>query len=158
MFKENNFFATNWNSNGRFDNDLLDNGDGTLTDRATGLMWQQGGSKGYRHFNNPKEYVEQLNYVGFAGHRDWRLPTLEEAASLLQPKQRKKGLQMLLGSFSADGGLYINPLFDDTQRWIWSSDAKGSGAVWGVCFDYGYANWSDTGYDYYVRVCRAAGH
>ncbi|MFP4037837.1 MAG: hypothetical protein ACLFUE_09965, partial [Desulfobacteraceae bacterium] len=51
LLLEYNFYATCWtynvdfcNPNGEFDNDYVDNGDGTLTDRRTGLMWQKGGS------------------------------------------------------------------------------------------------------------------
>jgi len=58
------------------ENDYVDNGDGTVTDRATGLMWQQGGSSDDDiSFNAAKNYINQLNKEKFGGYNDWRLPT-----------------------------------------------------------------------------------
>ena len=51
-----------------------DNGDGTLTDSATGLMWQE--SYGYSETGNyinwydASEYVEELNRKKLGGHAD----------------------------------------------------------------------------------------
>ena len=51
MLLQHNFYSACWNSNsgfcnsgGEFRNVFLDNGDGTITDQATGLMWQKEGS------------------------------------------------------------------------------------------------------------------
>jgi hypothetical protein len=44
MLKDKNFYDEIGNPTGRADNELTDNGDGTITDYATGLMWQQNGS------------------------------------------------------------------------------------------------------------------
>ncbi len=57
-----------------------DNGDGTITDLNTGLMWQQG-------FNYEKTYAEAVSEAStfnLAGHTDWRLPTIKELYSLIQ--------------------------------------------------------------------------
>lgn len=45
VVKNYNFFDKELNEKGDFPNDFVDNGDGTITDRATGLMWEQKGSK-----------------------------------------------------------------------------------------------------------------
>lgn len=60
-------------------NSLLDNGDGTITDLATGLMWQQGES-------DPMTWEEALAYcesLQLAGYDDWRLPNRNELQSLV---------------------------------------------------------------------------
>jgi adenylate cyclase len=44
VLKKYNFFENDRNAIGSFKNDFVDNGDGTITDRATGLMWQKNGS------------------------------------------------------------------------------------------------------------------
>lgn len=121
MLRKRSFFDSRWNKGGSFRNDFVDNGDSTITDRATGLMWQKGGSKGMNHAD-VKAYVRRLSERGFAGCSRWRLPTLEEGASLLEPEQRNDR--------------YIDPRFEANQRWIWTADEceQSSSAVWGVDF------------------------
>ena len=108
MVKRYDFFENNWNINGSFDNDFADNGDGTVTDRATGLMWQKSGSFRIKSWERGKVYVKKLNKDRFAGYSDWRVPTIEELASLLTKKRTNK--------------LHIDPLFDKKQKFCWSSD------------------------------------
>ncbi len=59
--------------------DYTDNGDGTITDNVTGLMWQQDpGTK--MTFNQAVAGAESFN---LAKHSDWRLPTIKELYSLI---------------------------------------------------------------------------
>jgi hypothetical protein len=53
-------------------NDFIDNSDETITDRATGLMWQQADDGKSRDWEEALEYAEKLE---LAGHTDWRLPS-----------------------------------------------------------------------------------
>jgi hypothetical protein len=108
MVKRYDFFDNNWNISGSFENDFVDNGNGTITDRATGLMWEGGGSPSARIFERSKFYVRKLNEDKFAGYSDWRLPTVEELASLLKKDD--------------NNGIHIDPLFDTKQKSCWSSD------------------------------------
>lgn len=57
-----------------------DNGDGTITDNNTGLMWQQdpGAKMGY------DEAATNLSSFNLGGYTDWRLPTIKEQYSLIQ--------------------------------------------------------------------------
>ena len=86
----------------------MDNGDGTVTDRATGLMWEQKGSKREKSYYSAKKHVKSLNKKKFAGHDDWRIPTIEELYSLLEPKINKQ--------------LYIHPVFATKPFQCWSID------------------------------------
>ncbi len=54
------------------------NGDGTITDNVTGLMWK----KSYNVINY-EEAVETLKTFSLAGHSDWRLPTIKELYLLM---------------------------------------------------------------------------
>jgi|GEM_PF-950450 len=57
-----------------------DNGDGTVTDNVTGLMWQQDpGDK-----MTWAQAVENMESFELAGYDDWRLPTIKELYSLIQ--------------------------------------------------------------------------
>ncbi len=56
-----------------------DNGDGTITDLATGLMWSQDYS-GKMTWSEAQAAAEALT---LAGHTDWRLPTITELYSLI---------------------------------------------------------------------------
>ena len=91
------------------------NGDRFVFDSFSCLMWQQGGSEGAMDFEKAKNWIKELNKKEFAGFTDWRLPTLEEAMSLVEPKKKK--------------GLYIDPLFDSEQSRIWTSDCVKGGSL-----------------------------
>jgi len=60
-------------------NDLADNGDGTVSDLATGLMWMQGDSGEGMPWEDALAYCEALDD---AGHDDWRLPSAKELQSI----------------------------------------------------------------------------
>ncbi len=53
---------------------LVINGDGTVTDKNTGLMWQQK-TAGKMTWKDALSYCENLE---LAGYDDWRLPTIKE--------------------------------------------------------------------------------
>ncbi len=55
------------------------NADKVVMDHTTGLMWHQSGSEKYMNWKLANNWVEQLNKKGYAGFKDWRLPTVEEA-------------------------------------------------------------------------------
>jgi hypothetical protein len=61
------------------------NGDGTVTDNLTGLIWQQNGMA-----QNPIAWQQQLAYcegLTLAGRTDWRVPNVKEMASLILPER-----------------------------------------------------------------------
>ena len=61
-------------------NDFVDNGDGTVTDMATGLMWQQVDDGQTRNWEEALAYAEDLE---LAGYDDWRLPNAKELQSIV---------------------------------------------------------------------------
>lgn len=151
MLLERRFFDSNHNPRGGSRKALVDNRDGTLTDRTTGLMWQKAGADDAMDYDNARKYVRRLKHgsfgsqTGFAGYRDWRLPTLEEAASLLDAQKR-------------NGYLYIDPLFEGRQFSIWTSDPSSENRhhIWIVRFNLGNVLWRPRGSDNGVRACRGA--
>jgi len=139
MLIKHNFFDRTKNKTGDFVNDLTDNGDGTITDRATGLMWQKGGSSDGMIWQKAKKYVNQLNKERFVGYSDWRLPTIEELASLTKSMKVK--------------GMYIDPIFSEEQEICWSADAFDTDIAWYVSFKSGMIRHIYL-FFYYVRAVR----
>ena len=64
-------------------NDFHANGDGTVTDRATGLMWSQADSGQGMNWEAALAWVQQQNAMKYLGHDDWRLPSVKELQSLV---------------------------------------------------------------------------
>jgi hypothetical protein len=56
-------------------NVFVDNGDGTVTDKSSGLMWTQQTTGGAMNWQDALKYAEKLIY---AGYNDWRLPNIKE--------------------------------------------------------------------------------
>lgn len=61
-------------------NDYYDNGDGTITDRASGLMWMKTDSGEGMDWETALTYANSSNY---AGYDDWRLPNAKELQSIV---------------------------------------------------------------------------
>ncbi len=116
-------------------------GDKVVIDHAVGLMWHQNGSDNYMEWNVAKQWVRDLNSRGHARYSDWRLPTVEEAASLLEPGK--------------SNGLYIDPVFGNKQEWIWTGDEYGSEGAWGVYFGGGLVFWGNFSSEFYVWPVRS---
>jgi len=90
---------------------FVDNGDGTITDNQTGLMWEKKSDDGSIHdkdnfytwgstgANSPDGtastiFLTTLNATGFAGHSDWRLPSEEgRNAPFTGPKELESILE-----------------------------------------------------------------
>gem|GEM_PF-344371 len=61
-------------------NNFIDNGDGTITDNATGLIWQKADSNKGLNWEDALQYAENLS---LGGHDDWRLPNAKELQSIV---------------------------------------------------------------------------
>jgi hypothetical protein len=62
------------------ENSFTDNGDGTVTDAATGLMWLQDDSGTGMSWGEALDWAEELESAGYS---DWRLPDAKELQSLV---------------------------------------------------------------------------
>jgi hypothetical protein len=130
------------NPEGDFANQFEDNGNGTITDRATHLMWEKGGSEERRTFLDALKYAQELNNKRFGGYSDWRVPTIEELASLLESSWKNEDL-------------FIEPIFNAKQKSCWSTDAMGLERAWKVDFHLGYGADDPMTFLYWVRAVRS---
>ena len=80
-----------------------------LIDHATRLIWEQSGSDEELERPMAIRYVAYLNEIQFGGLKGWRLPTIEESASLLQTPVHSEAL-------------HVSTLFDPAQWRIWCID------------------------------------
>ncbi len=132
-----------------------DNGNGTVTDNNTGLVWQ----KDTADTNNDgsitdddypsgdqltwQEAIDYCNGLSFAGASDWRLPTKFELQSIV------------------DYGRYtptINPVFSCQSFYYWSATTiiwASTDDAWGVDFEFGGTIWRTKTITFYVRCVRA---
>ncbi len=69
--------------------DFVDNGDGTVTDRVTDLIWLKETDGKKRAWEPSIQYCENLV---FAGHSDWKLPHNKELSSLVDLRKQKPAI------------------------------------------------------------------
>lgn len=91
---------------------FVDNGDGTVTDQETTLVWVREDTwqreARWVTWDEAKDYAVRLGQIKFAGFTDWRLPTLEEGLSLLTETaggKDKYGKEVYLDAAFPEGGL-----------------------------------------------------
>jgi len=133
---------------GKVQQAFTDNGDGTVTDNNTGLMWQQATAdinkdnviddNDKRNWQEAKNECENLS---FAGYSDWRLPSLFELTTIVDYDRFNPA---------------INSVFSCESSYYWSSGSytNGASSAWFVNFFYGYDGWDDQSNSYYVRCVR----
>ncbi len=114
-----------------------------VIDKNSGLMWEQSGSSGMLgiNFQAAQYYIAELNNQNFGGFNDWRLPTLEEALSLLENSKNRNGRR-------------IDPLFDPRQYYLWTGDLYRTSFYWTVDFEEGLCTAVPGYYEIYVRAVR----
>ena len=127
-------------------NDFTDNSDGTITDKATGLMWSQDDSGTALNWEEALAWAQTKNSENYLGYSDWRLPNVKELQSIVD----------YTCSPGTSGSAAIDPLFNATAivneagetdyPFYWSGTT--------------HANWSAVagGFGAYVAFGRAMGY
>jgi len=136
-----NFFDAELNAGGEFASRLFENDMHTVVDRQTGLMWQKAGLD-ITSFRTLTRQVKELNEEGLHGFRDWRLPSVAEALSLMEPAANAKGL-------------HLNTNFSKEQPFIFTSQKRSPSGYWFVDYKQGRVFWSSgTIPGGFGRLCR----
>jgi len=148
-FKSSNYYvrAVRGGQCGSIDN-FIDNGDSTVTNTDTGLMWElKTDDSGNRDKDNVYNWEEALSYcenLDLAGYNDWRLPNINELQSLVDYTKCSPS---------------INTTFfpDTVSSHYWSSTtyAYDPYYAWYVGFDGGLSGYGKSYYGYgFVRAVR----
>ncbi|CAG34797.1 Lcl C-terminal domain-containing protein [Desulfotalea psychrophila] len=128
IIKKWNFYDSNINHSGGFASRLSAFGDDAVVDSATGLMWQRGGLD-IASIRTIQRGIAELNERGLAGFHDWRLPSMEEAMSLMEPGKNGKDL-------------FLPLCFSKQQPFIFVAAQRKPGGYWFVDYKQGRAFWS----------------
>lgn len=140
----------------------VDNGDATITDSATGLMWQKcsdgqtgldcsGGSAVSVVFDDGDgdlgiSHQPAINYcdsLSLATHSDWRLPNVKELMSIVD-----------YGRVSPAIDPTYFPATQSGYYWSSTADETNTNAAWVVGFDGGIVSSDSMDSNYYVRCVR----
>jgi hypothetical protein len=93
-------------------NQLISNGDGTVTDLSTGLMWQMADDGTSRNWKDALSYAEILS---LAGYEDLRLPSSKELQSILDYTKSPQ----TTGTPAIDDDFQLTPIQDATGKQNW---------------------------------------
>lgn len=121
--------------------DYQDNGDGTVTDLNTRLMWQQSDGDEKRLWQDACDYCDALK---LAGYSDWRIPSRRELFSIVDMSRYNIAIN-------------LEYFVDTKSAWYWSGTtyANRSDDAWGVYFYDGVVGNLDKGFNNYVRCVRS---
>jgi len=104
----------------------IDNGDGTVTDSTTGLMWEK--TTAPTDMTQPAAVTYCATMATTGGHSDWRLPSKIELVSIVDYGRSKPS---------------INPIFigpPATSYWSSTPLAGSTSSAWYVYFEFGGAS------------------
>jgi hypothetical protein len=119
-------------------NNFKDNKNGTISDLATGLMWQQSDSKKAMSWQEALEWAQQKNKENYLGYNDWRLPNAKELQSIVDYSRSPQKTQspaiapfFEVSQIKDEGGNINYPFY-------WTStthqNRRGGGSAVYVCF------------------------
>lgn len=123
-----------------------DNGDGTVTDHETGLVWCKRDSwqiiRDWLTFQEALQFIDSMNKKDYLGYHDWRLPEKEEAEKLFIPtsiiKDRSNTDINLDVAFEPGGGNGCWCLPFDQQAAFYLSYKSGISQAFDQDFSQGY--------------------
>lgn len=106
---------------------FIENGDGTVTDTETNLMWAHYDKMGNINWHDAKAYGESII---LSEYEDWRMPTIDELATLYDPHE--KGYKSECGD-----RVRVTPTVHLSCGWVWAVDAK-TVSAYAFNFERGY--------------------
>ncbi len=139
---------------------FTDNLDGTVTDNLTGLIWLKNGNcpNGGKNWSDALTFASALHdgWTGDPGGGDcslsdnsvagdWRLPNVRELYSLIHLGQADSSVWLNTQGFTGVQSYYY---------WSSTSTAFTTSNAWSVILNFGYVDYDDKPYSYYVWPVR----
>jgi hypothetical protein len=126
---------------------FIDNGDQTISDNLTGLVWSKDGNPAgaAKTWQQALDYIKTLNSQNFLGHNDWRLPNINELRSLANAQQGD-----LTAWLNTQGISNVQP----DSYWSSDSDDFNTSRAWYIGLDSGYVYSNYKTYTLYVWPVR----
>lgn len=150
IIKTNNFFHVNINKEGKGLNHIYQAHGETVIDYETGLMWQEYPSDKRIPFEHAEEVISNINNNKYGGYSDWRLPTVEETLSLMEPESKTWSLDPYIAKIFTRNVSWV------ARDWILTADKSRGGNLWYVNFSTGKCSVCSSGYPFYnVLATRA---
>lgn len=100
---------------------FTNNGNGTITDNVTGLMWKQA-DDGEMIYENAAPFCDALSY---AGYTDWRLPSPMESFSIINLQNNNPALNTTYFTSSAAEYWWTNMVQVGDNTKIWCTNTGG---------------------------------
>jgi hypothetical protein len=139
-----------------------DNGNGTITDNTTGLVWEKKSDDGglndvdttYSWTNAFAVHVAGLNAASFAGYGDWRLPNARELQSLVN-YQNVPTVDSVFNTNCSPGCTVLTcSCTRGNEAWSSSSAFPNPADGWWASFLFGNVTFSPKGTGLRVRAVR----
>ncbi|MCK4814570.1 DUF1566 domain-containing protein, partial [bacterium] len=106
--------AVRGGQSGSFDN-LVINGDGTVTDTSTGMMWQKE-TAGSMNWEAALGYCENLS---FAGYDDWRMPNIKELRSIVHCGKYSPAINTEYFPNTVSSGYWSSTTYRGSTNYAW---------------------------------------
>lgn len=108
---------------------FIDNGDGTITDSSTGLIWQKIQSSVTMTWEEALDYALELS---LAGKSDWRLPNIKELKSLNNEKLYKPSFNKIYFTGVISGNYWSSTTLQNATT-----------KAWDINVDYGIVSYTE---------------
>lgn len=145
----------------------VDNGDGTITDLNTKLMWEKLSADGTVHDQGSRftlteavtTKIATLNSTNFAGHHDWRVPNLKELVSIVNYEIGFPGppVNEVFKTACATGcGVTACSCTQAGKYWSSTNNANDPDGAWSVGFAFGEVDFDEKIRSHFVRAVRGS--
>lgn len=144
-----------------------DHGNGTITDKNTGLMWEKKSDDGGLHDKDNAypwsggetiwDWLDDVNAeggTGFAGYSDWRIPNVKELQSIIDYGRFDPAVDLVFNNNCTPGVDVLSGSCTASNYWSSTTEADSAAHAWNVGFSFGVVR-ADGKADFIILHVRA---